>query len=88
MSYEVWGEPNDPPELPEGCWDEDTVDEVKNAIRALCAETVYEGGKKENGISVRFIARMTLLRSAARMVNYNDPLVRDAEREIEADGPT
>lgn len=35
MSYEVWGEPDDPPMLPEGCWDEDQVYEVVEAAKAL-----------------------------------------------------
>lgn len=61
MSYEAWGEPDDPPELPEGCWDEDTVLTVQEAVRALRAEPVYEDGKKENGISARFLMRLTVV---------------------------
>ena len=85
MSLEAWGdEPwDDGPELPEGWWDEDTVNDVQTAIKDLCAETVYENGKKEDGISVRFLARLTLLRYAALMMKSEDmPLVYDAEREL------
>ncbi len=32
MSYEVWGEPDDPPELPGGWWDEDSVLEAQECI--------------------------------------------------------
>ncbi len=32
MSYEVWCEPDDPPELPDGCWDEDSVLEAQECI--------------------------------------------------------
>ncbi len=35
MSYEAWGEPDDPPELPDGWWDEDQVAEAKARIAAL-----------------------------------------------------
>lgn len=83
MSFEVWGdEPWDGPELPEGWWNDDTVKDVQDAINALCAETVYEDGKKDNGVSERFLARLTILRATAMLVNYDDPLVRDAERVL------
>ena len=32
MSYEAWGDGEDPPELPEGCWDEDAVLEAQECI--------------------------------------------------------
>lgn len=51
MSYEVWGEPEDPPELPDGWWDEDTVGRVQDAVKALASESLYEGGKMESGVS-------------------------------------
>jgi hypothetical protein len=29
VSYEVWGEPDDPPELPDGCIDPDDADDIR-----------------------------------------------------------
>jgi hypothetical protein len=48
-----------------GWWSEDQTKEVCDAIKALASTTIYEGGKKENGISVEFLMRLTLLQSAA-----------------------
>lgn len=33
MSYEVWGEPDDYPELPEGCISEDVVEEIRELLK-------------------------------------------------------
>jgi hypothetical protein len=54
MSYEAWGEPDDPPELPEGWWDEDQVAEAEARISALCSalkELVALKEMKDRGLS-------------------------------------
>ena len=51
----------DEPKLPQGCWDEDTVDRVKRAVAALANERVYENGRMSLGVSVRLLARITML---------------------------
>jgi len=78
MSYEAWGESYDGPELPDGWWDEEQVSGVKEAVKALCEETLYEDGKKENGISVRFLARMSVLKLRSGMAKADDPLIAEA----------
>ena len=78
MSYEVWGEPDDGPDLPDGWWDEDQVAGVQEATKALCDEPLYGGGKKENGVSVRFLARMSVLKLRAELVEPDDPLIVEA----------
>ncbi len=84
MSYEVWGEP-DEFQLPDGCWDMDQVSEVLAAVQALREEAVYQNGRMAEGISVRFLARMTILFDACGLMV--DPLqralVHDAEQEID-----
>jgi len=83
MSWEAWedddAKSNDEL-LPEGWWDEDTVGQVIDAIKALKNEPVYEDGKKENGISPRFFARITMIEEAAGMKDCHDPWVMDAKR--------
>ena len=86
MSYEAWGDGGDQDDyghlLDAGWWDADQTKAVTDAITALCKENFYEGGEKENGVSVAFIARLTLLRASAGLLDSNDPLVIDAMREI------
>jgi hypothetical protein len=36
---------------------------IVDAVKALVSETLYEGGDKANGIAVRFLARMTILKA-------------------------
>lgn len=36
---------------------------IVDAVKALVGETIYEGGDKANGIAVRFLARMTILKA-------------------------
>lgn len=80
MSLEAWGDEdwNDGPELPEGWWDEDSVSGMQEAVTALCAETLYEGGNKDNGVSVRFLARMSVLKLRAGLAKADDPLIAEA----------
>ena len=86
MSYEVWGEPEDPPELPEGCWDEDQVHRVLEAVKELREETLYQNGRMAEGVSVRFLSRITMLLDACGLMS--DPLQRaivdDAERVLDS----
>jgi hypothetical protein len=65
--------------------DENRLDDVKAAIHELMAETIYEDGKMANGISVRFLARMTMLRVAAGLVSPDDPLAVES-RELLGEG--
>ena len=78
MSWEAWGDPPEGPELPEGWWDEDMVLAMQEAVKALSEETLYEGGKKENGISVRFLARISILKLRAGLVQPDEPIVAEA----------
>jgi len=78
MSWEAWGEPDDGPELPDGWWDEDQVADVEAAVKALCDETLYEDGKKDNGVSVRFLARMSVLKLRAGLAKADEPLIAEA----------
>jgi hypothetical protein len=71
-------EPDDGPELPDGWWDEDTVDQVQEAVRRLVGETLYEGGQMANGISVRFVARLSMLQNAVGLMPDDNPLVIEA----------
>lgn len=89
MSYEAWGDDDagDTDYLIDaGWWPSETVREVQDAIKALASEPVYESGDKANGISVRFLARLTLLKNAAELVGYDDPLVVEA-RQMFAEHP-
>lgn len=79
MSLEAWGdEPDYGPELPEGWWDEDQVASVTDAVQALCSETLYEDGKKDGGVSVRFLSRMSVLKYRAGLAKADDPLIAEA----------
>lgn len=64
MSWEVWGD-NEPENvdhlLEAGWWDCERVDAVKGAIKALYGEQMYENGRKEEGVSVRFLMRLHIL---------------------------
>lgn len=51
---------------------------AERAAAELSAENVYEDGRKENGISVRFLARLTLLRAATGLMDADHPLVTEA----------
>ena len=70
MSWEAWGD-NEPENLDHlldaGWWDCDRVDAVKAAIKALNGEQMYENGRKEDGVSVRFLMRLNILLSEADM---------------------
>lgn len=82
MSYEAWGD-DDAREVPDGWWAEDSVQVVQGCIRELVAEPVYEGGKMENGISVRFLARLTILQGEAGLIPTDGPLYRDAAAALD-----
>lgn len=85
MSLEAWGDDGGADEymhpdaaIEAGWWPPDLVDEVKAAVQALYAEPVYEDGQMVKGISVRYLARLTLLRFAAQM-DVEQPLVDEAD---------
>jgi hypothetical protein len=79
MSLEAWGdEPDYGPELPDGWWGDDQVAGVTEAVQALCSETLYESGNKDLGVSVRFLARMSVLKYRAGLANADDPLIVEA----------
>lgn len=85
MSWEAWGDDNADEYdhlLEAGWWPGEQTKEVVAAINALVAEPVYEGGKMQNGISTRFLMRLTLLRYEAGLVDGSDPLVREAKAAL------
>lgn len=51
---------------------------VQEAVKALCEETLYEGGKKDNRVSVRFLARMSVLKLRAELAPRDEPLIAEA----------
>jgi hypothetical protein len=73
-----WLEPDDPPELPDGWWDEDQVKDVVESVKNLLAERVYEDGRIEKGISVKMIARINVLAYHVGIMNTDDPIVIEA----------
>lgn len=79
MSREAWGDDGDVQELPEGCWSACEVEVVVACIKDLVAEPVYEGGVMANGISTRFLARMTILQGEAGLLPTDSPLYKEAE---------
>lgn len=84
MSLETWGDESGDDYahvdtlIDAGWWPSEQAQEVTDAIKALCAETLYEGGKKDNGVAVRFLARMTMLQLAAGIIGRDDPMAREA----------
>lgn len=54
---------------------------ITDAVKALLVETVYEGGAMANGIAVKFLARMTVLRAAAGF-KTDAALLEDAQRVL------
>lgn len=87
MSLEAWGDDGDGMDVPDGWWGSDQVDDVVQAIKDLRAESVYEHGNKESGISVRFLARITMLEHMAGLRPASDPFVREADAMFAADAP-
>jgi hypothetical protein len=90
MSYEAWGDDDDGMSgyreqlVDAGWWCGDDVDAVKEAIKNLTSEAVYEGGDKANGVSPRFFARITLLQNAAGILEDDNPLVIEAKAMLAA----
>jgi hypothetical protein len=78
----------EPPDHDETGWSEDTVADVQRRIEELYAEPVYENGRKDDGISVRFLARLTMLRCDADLISAGDPIVKDAERVLGESDPS
>lgn len=73
-----WLEPDDPPELPDGWWDEDQVKDVVESVKNLLAEQVYEDRNVLKGISVKMIARINVLAYHVGIMNADDPIVIEA----------
>ena len=88
MSLEAWGDDDGAGDydhlIDAGWWTSEQAREVVDAVKALAAETVYEGGEKANGLSVRFIMRLNLLQSAAGLEIPRE-LVDEAERFFAAE---
>lgn len=84
MSREAWGDESDSEYahvdslIDAGWWPSEQAKEVEAAIEALDRETLYEDGKKDNGVSVRFLARITMLRLAAGLIRSDDPMAIEA----------
>lgn len=53
--------------------------DVVSCIKDLVAEPVYEGGAMANGISVRFLARLTILQGEAGLIPTDGPLYKESE---------
>lgn len=82
MSWEAWGN-DDAGEydhlLDAGWWSSEQATKVTEAIEALSLTTLYEGGKKDNGVSVEFLMRLNLLRHEAGL-DVPKELVDEANR--------
>jgi hypothetical protein len=79
MSWGAWGD-DDPKDVPEGWWTDVTVQVVQECIRDLLAEPIYEDRQMAKGISVRFLARLSILQGEAGLMSTKDPMYIDAER--------
>lgn len=81
MIYDAWGDDGAGDYdhlLDAGWWPSEQAEEMVGAINALFAEPIYEDGETANGISVRFLMRMQMLKDAACMAEPNDPFVAEA----------
>jgi hypothetical protein len=65
--------------LEAGWWDDQKAEAVTNAIQALMATAIYEDRQMAKGISVEFIMRLNLLKSAAEL-DVSRELVDEAKR--------
>jgi hypothetical protein len=54
------------------------IEEIKEAIIALDREPLYEERDMRNGVSVRFLARMTMLKHKAGLLDGDSQLVIEA----------
>lgn len=81
MSLDAWGD-DDPRDIPEGWWPDSTVEVVQQCIRELIAERIYEDGQMAKGISVRFLARLTILQGEAGLLPTDGAFYKDAERVL------
>ncbi len=61
------------------------IEDIRQAVKDLSATTLYENARKENGISVEFLCRLTLLKHAIGLIASDDPFVLDARRELGQD---
>lgn len=84
MSREAWGD-NDDNEyahvdslIDAGWWPSEQAQEVTGAIKALRAEQMYENGRKEDGVSTRFLMRMTMLEVAAGLMPADNMFAKEA----------
>lgn len=87
MSYEVWGDNDDDTTtashlLENGWWDEDTVERVTAAVRALWQEQVYQNGSMTEGVSVRFIMRLNILAAEVGLLSEEEPIVVEARAAL------
>lgn len=85
MSYEVWGDNDDPIMdqtmehlLENGWWDEDKANRVKQAVQDLRSTRVYENGRKADGISVEFLMRLSILGDEVGIEDNFQPMVDEA----------
>lgn len=61
-----------------GWWPSEQAQEVTDAIKALCSERMYKNNWKEDGVSVRFLMRMTMLKVAAGLTPADDMFAKEA----------
>jgi hypothetical protein len=89
MSWEAWGDDDDGYDydhlLEAGWWTSEQASAVTEAIKALVAEQLYETpGAPATGVSVAFLARLTILRAEAGLLSEDDPLVIEARALLTA----
>jgi hypothetical protein len=86
VSWEAWGDGDDGFDSRQlfdaGWWGPDDVADVKKRIVDLAQEPLYENGRKEDGVSVRFLMRLTLLKQAAGL-DVPEQLASEARAALE-----
>lgn len=90
MSLEAWGDEGDGMSENEcdaltgaGWVTPDDAEQIKEAVRLLVAEPLYENGAKDNGVAVRFLMRLTLLQSSVGL-DVPEDLVAEARAALTA----
>ncbi|MBX2989470.1 MAG: hypothetical protein KF802_16395 [Bdellovibrionaceae bacterium] len=86
MSWEAWGDDDDQNYdhlIEAGWWWSEKVDDVRSLVTLLMNEPIYEGGKKENGVSTRFLAHLTLLKHEFDLP-VDEALVKEADAMLAA----
>lgn len=86
MSWEAWGDDDADryDHLLEAGWATlEQMDDIRAAVQALRDEPIYEAGRKENGISTRFLMRVTVLSDLVG-IGVSPELLAEAKRVLDA----